>query len=108
MNKRIYLDHAATTATRPEVIEAMLPYLGERYGNPSGLYSLGIESKKAIDNARLIIAEALGTEGENIYFTGGPKRLKKTPFFNHVLFSSLGIPSCLKLNICHNKKKRAE
>lgn len=71
MNKRIYLDHAATTATRPEVIEAMLPYLGERYGNPSGLYSLGIESKKAIDNARLIIAEALGTEGENIYFTGG-------------------------------------
>ena len=51
-NKMVYLDHAATTAVRPEVVEAMLPYFTERYGNASSIYSLGREAGQAIDEAR--------------------------------------------------------
>ena len=71
MKPLIYLDHAATTATRPEVVEAMLPYFTEKYGNASSIYSLGAESKEAIDRARAAVAEALGAKPEEIYFTGG-------------------------------------
>ena len=71
MKKPIYLDNAATTAARPEVIEAMLPYFGELYGNPSTVYSLGASSKQAEENARGIIAGTLGTDPKNIYFTAG-------------------------------------
>lgn len=55
MKKPIYLDNAATTATRPEVVQAMLPYFGEFYGNPSTIYSLGTSSKQAEEQARKII-----------------------------------------------------
>lgn len=58
MKKLIYLDNAATTKTAPEVVEAMLPYFTEHYGNPSTVYSLGGESKKAITEARETIANA--------------------------------------------------
>ena len=71
MKKLIYLDNAATTKTAPEVVEAMLPYFSEAYGNPSSIYSLAGESKKAIDEARETIAEALGAQPEEIYFTAG-------------------------------------
>ena len=67
----IYLDNAATTKTAPEVVDAMLPYFSEYYGNASTIYSLGAESKKAMDHARQIIADSLGAKPEEIYFTAG-------------------------------------
>ncbi len=67
----IYLDNAATTKTAPEVVEAMLPYFTEYYGNPSTIYSLGSASKKAVNNARKVIADSLGARQEEIYFTAG-------------------------------------
>ena len=71
MKQLIYLDNAATTRTAPEVVEAMLPYLSEHYGNPSSIYSLGTESKKAVNGVREIIAESLGAANNEIYFTAG-------------------------------------
>ena len=67
----IYLDNAATTKTAPEVVEAMLPYFTEQYGNPSSIYGLGSAAKSAIGNARSVIAESLGAKAEEIYFTAG-------------------------------------
>jgi cysteine desulfurase len=71
MSKVIYLDHAATTAARPEVVEAMLPYFTEKFGNPSSIYGFAAENKNVINNARDTIANALGAKGEEIYFTAG-------------------------------------
>lgn len=71
MKKLIYLDNAATTKTAPEVVEAMLPYFSDHFGNPSSVYSLAAESKKAVTEAREIIAGALGAKAEEIYFTAG-------------------------------------
>ncbi|CRZ33640.1 cysteine desulfurase [Herbinix hemicellulosilytica] len=70
MEKKIYLDNAATTRTRPEVVEAMLPYFSEMFGNPSSIYEFAMQNKKAIDDARSIIAKAIGAETNEIYFTG--------------------------------------
>ncbi len=67
----IYLDNAATTKTAPEVVEAMLPYFGECYGNPSAIYSVGTAGKKAINEARRTIAGVIGGRQEEIYFTAG-------------------------------------
>lgn len=67
----IYLDNAATTKTAPEVVEAMLPYFTENYGNPSTIYSLGSGAKKAVNQARRTIAAAIGAKQEEIYFTAG-------------------------------------
>ena len=67
----IYLDNAATTKTAPEVVDAMLPYFSEYYGNASTIYSLGAEGKKAMDHARQTIADSLGAKPEEIYFTAG-------------------------------------
>ena len=71
MEKKIYLDHAATTAVRPEVLEAMLPYFTEWYGNPSSVYEFASQNKEAVDIARETIAHALGAKPEEIYFTAG-------------------------------------
>lgn len=71
MGKFIYLDNAATTRTAPEVAEAMLPYFSQFYGNPSSVYSLANESKKAVADAREIIADSLGAQKQDIYFTAG-------------------------------------
>ena len=71
MKKIIYLDNAATTKTAPEVVDAMLPYFTEFYGNASTIYDLGNHSKNAMNEARDIIADALGVRGEEIYFTAG-------------------------------------
>lgn len=68
--KRIYLDHAATTPTDPEVVEAMLPYLSEVFGNPSSIHSFGQEAKAAVEEARDKIAALIGARGEEIVFTG--------------------------------------
>lgn len=67
----IYLDNAATTRTAPEVVEAMLPYFSEYYGNASSIYALGSTSKKAINSARKTIGDSIGAKMEEIYFTAG-------------------------------------
>lgn len=67
----IYLDNAATTRTAPEVVEAMLPYFSELYGNPSSVYEFSQKSKEAITGARETIAKCLGAKTEEIYFTAG-------------------------------------
>lgn len=70
-NRFVYMDHAATTFTKPEVVEAMLPFLKDHFGNPSSLYSIGREAKEAVETAREKIAKALGARPEEIYFTSG-------------------------------------
>lgn len=71
MSKLIYLDNAATTAVYPEVVDAMIPYFTEYYGNPSSIYSFANESGKAVAKARESLANVIGAKPEEIYFTGG-------------------------------------
>lgn len=71
MKQVIYLDNAATTRVRPEVVDAMLPYFTEQYGNPSSVYEFSAEPKRAIAHARETIANALGAKANEIYFTNG-------------------------------------
>ena len=67
--ERIYMDNAATTRVKPEVLEAMLPYYGEVFGNPSTIYYYGREAHKALDHARQQVAAAIGADKDEIYFT---------------------------------------
>lgn len=69
MEKKIYLDNAATTKTRPEVVEAMLPYFTELFGNPSSVYEYATQNKKAVDEARTQVAKVIGADTSEIYFT---------------------------------------
>jgi len=69
--KSIYLDHAATCPTDPKVVEAMLPYFSDHYGNPSSIYSLSRTTRNAIENARTILASAIGADPKEIVFTSG-------------------------------------
>jgi len=71
MDKVIYLDHASTTPTDPEVVAAMLPWFTEEFGNPSTVYSLGLVAAQAVQQARESIAGTIGAEPDEIYFTGG-------------------------------------
>jgi cysteine desulfurase len=68
---RIYLDNAATTSLDPQVLEAMMPYLTEKFGNPSSIYSYGRESRLAIENARKSVAKILNAHPAEIFFTSG-------------------------------------
>ena len=69
MNRKVYADNAATTAVSPQVLEAMLPFYKEVYGNPSSLYSLGQEAKAPLEEARETVARCLGAQAREIYFT---------------------------------------
>ena len=69
--RSVYMDHAATTPVRPEVVEVMLPYFSERFGNPSSLYALAREAKEAVEEARGRVAAAIGASPEEVYFTSG-------------------------------------
>ncbi len=71
MDKFIYLDHAATTPVRPEVVDAMLPFFTEKFGNPSAAYGHAFSAKNGVDKARNIAANALGATAKEIYFTAG-------------------------------------
>ncbi len=71
MNKTIYLDNAATTRTAKEAVDAMLPFFSESYGNASSIYRLGADSKRAVNEAREIIARSIGASPQEIYFTAG-------------------------------------
>ncbi|MBI4198979.1 MAG: aminotransferase class V-fold PLP-dependent enzyme [Chloroflexi bacterium] len=95
----VYMDHAATTRVRPEVLEAMLPYFSEKYGNPSSLYGLAQEARKAVDEAREKVAESLGCRPAEIVFTSGGTESDNTalkgaamalrPTGNHVITTSI-------------------
>lgn len=67
--RRVYLDHAATTPVHPKVLEAMMPYFSDRFGNPSNLHDIGREAKNAVDEARAKIAVLIGAKPEEIFFT---------------------------------------
>ena len=71
MNQVIYLDNAATTRTRPEVADAMMPFFTEHYGNPSSVYEFAAPCKQAIARSRETIAKSLGAKANEIYFTAG-------------------------------------
>lgn len=71
MNKIIYMDYAATTYTKPEVLDEMIPYYTQYFGNPSSIYSISRDTKKAIDLSRDRVAKALNADLGEIYFTGG-------------------------------------
>lgn len=99
MSRLIYLDNAATTRVKDEVWEAMQPYFQEWYGNPSSIYRFAGESRKAIENARAVIADFLNAKPEEIYFTGGGSEsdnwaLKAAAFANrekgkHIITSAI-------------------
>jgi cysteine desulfurase len=70
-HKLIYMDHAATTSVHPKVLEAMLPYFSQIFGNPSSIYSIAQEARKALDEARMTVASVLGCKPSEIIFTSG-------------------------------------
>jgi cysteine desulfurase len=98
-NRTIYMDNSATTPARKEVVEEMLPYLTENFGNPSSIYDPGKISKRAIEKARKKVADAIGAEENEIYFTSGGTEsdnwaLKGIAFANrnkghHIITSSI-------------------
>ncbi|WP_315067214.1 cysteine desulfurase NifS [uncultured Clostridium sp.] len=69
--KNVYMDYSATTYVKPEVLEEMLPYFTEKFGNPSSFYGISRETKRSIDKAREQVAEALNCLPDEVYFTGG-------------------------------------
>src|ERR1051325_10065970 len=71
MNERIYLDHAATTPVDPRVLDAMLPYFSEQYGNPSSVHAFGRQAEKALEQARREVSAILNCSPAEIIFTGG-------------------------------------
>ena len=72
MNRLIYMDNAATTSVKPEVVESMLPYFTEEYANPSSIYNFAQKTKNAVEDARAVIADMLSADKPNeIYFTAG-------------------------------------
>jgi len=97
--KKIYMDHAATTQTSKEVVEAMQPYFLEKFGNASSLHSFGREAKDALENSREIIAKSIGAKPEEIIFTSGGTEsdnmaIKEIAFINrekgnHIITSSI-------------------
>jgi cysteine desulfurase len=107
------MDHAATTSVHPQVLEAMLPYFSEQYGNPSSVYSLAQEGRKAVDEARETVADILGCKPSEIIFTSGGTEsdntaLKGVAFAaknngNHIITSS--IEHHAVLHTCHQLEK---
>ena len=70
-HRSVYMDYSATTPVKEEVLQAMLPYFTQNFGNPSSLYTIGLESKEAIDHAREQVASLIGAKPQEIFFTGG-------------------------------------
>ena len=112
MNIR-YFDHAATTPVKEEVLKEMLPYLNIEYGNPSSMYCLGRNAKKAIDEARLRVAKAINASYKEIFFTGSGTEsdnlaIKGVAYANknrgnHIITSKIEHPAVL--NTCHKLEK---
>ncbi len=102
------MDHSATTPVAPEVLEAMLPYFGEKFGNASSLHSFGLEAKEALEESRAKVASLLGAQPEEIIFTSGGTesdnlalkgivpRSKEKGLGNHIITSSVEHPAILE------------
>jgi len=113
MKKLVYMDHAATTPVRPEVLEAMLPYFSQRYGNPSSVYSLAQEARQAVENARATVAQVLGSNPREVIFASGGTEsdnlaIKGVAFAlrdqgNHIITSSVEHHAVLET--CHYLEK---
>ncbi|MBQ4650702.1 MAG: aminotransferase class V-fold PLP-dependent enzyme, partial [Firmicutes bacterium] len=69
--RNVYLDYSATTPVKEEVLQEMIPYFTEKFGNPSSLYDKGLESKEAIDTARARIGKLINADPKEIFFTAG-------------------------------------
>jgi cysteine desulfurase len=82
--RRVYLDHAATTPVRPEVFEAMVPYLQGKFGNPSSIHFFGREVRKDLDEARERVAESLNADPREIFFTAGGTEADNMAIFGSV------------------------
>ena len=103
---RIYMDNAATTAVSPEVLQTMLPYFSEIYGNPSSIHSTGRDARRAVDAARKQVAQAIGAQPTEIYFTAGGSEsdnwaIKGTAFAkrdkgNHIITTAIEHEAVLK------------
>ncbi len=104
--RQVYLDHNATTAVDPEVLEVMLPFLRNAYGNPSSIHSRGTEARDAVESARRVIAQALNCTARRVVFTGGGSEsdnlaIKGVAFAkrnagNHIITSTVEHPAVLK------------
>ena len=111
-NKLIYMDNSATSPVNPEVLECMLPYFNQEFGNASTLYTLGVEAKKAVDKARKQVAQLINAKEEEITFTSGgsesdnmiikgvalkemQKKTEENPR-NHIITSTIEHPAVLE------------
>jgi cysteine desulfurase len=100
VDTRIYLDNAATTPLDPEVLDAMMPYLVEKFGNPSSIYSYGRESRLAIENARKSVAKILNAKPSEIFFTSGGTEADNTAILGAV--HDLGCKTIISSPIEHH------
>ncbi|MES2776792.1 MAG: cysteine desulfurase family protein [Bacteroidota bacterium] len=100
MTERIYLDNAATTSLDPQVLEAMMPYLTEKFGNPSSIYSYGRESRLAVETARKSVAKILNAHPAEIFFTSGGTEASNTAINSAV--RDLGCKHIISAQIEHH------
>ncbi|MEO7309203.1 MAG: cysteine desulfurase family protein [Chitinophagaceae bacterium] len=100
MTERIYLDNAATTSLDPQVLEAMMPYLTEKFGNPSSIYSYGRESRLAVETARKSVARILNAHPAEIFFTSGGTEASNTAINSSV--RDLGCKHIISAKIEHH------
>lgn len=111
--KRIYMDHSATTPVAPEVLDAMLPYFEEKFGNASSLHSFGLEAKEALESSREKVAKLLGADPEEVIFTSGGTEsdnlaLKGIAYRNkekgkHIITTAIEHPAVLE--VCRKLEK---
>ena len=86
--KQVYLDYSATTPVKPEVLEAMLPWFTENFGNPSSLYTIGQNSKKALNDARGQVAELIGAQASEVYFCASGTEADNWAFVGAAMWKS--------------------
>jgi cysteine desulfurase len=98
--ERIYFDNAATTSLEPAVLEAMMPYLTEKFGNPSSIYSYGRETRMAVEQARKSVAKNLGAKPSEIFFTSGGTESSNTIL--HAAIQDLGCKHIISSPIEHH------
>lgn len=109
---QVYLDNAATTQLAPEVLEAMMPYLTESYGNPSSTHAIGRKARAAIEQARKTIAKLIGASAPEIIFTSGGTEANNiflhgiAPFIKHVITSGIEHPAALQTISSLEKQKK--
>ncbi len=100
MTQRIYFDNAATTSLDSQVLDAMMPYLTEKYGNPSSIYSYGRETRMAIENARKSVAKVLNAHPAEIFFTSGGTESSNTAI--NAAIKDLGCKRIISSQIEHH------